>query len=1146
MGDTTSENFLRVIVDPDDACVDIVAVHGLNPFNTKFHAERTWTVHSDSDRGALWLRDFLPKQLPNARVMLFGYNSNVAFETSISGVREQASNLLNRLQLKRRDAANRPIVFIAHSLGGIVVKQALVETKLNPTYEVIGRLTYGIAFFGTPHQGSDKAGLGEIVATVTRAVRRDVPNSFMESLKKDTLFSNELIENFKHQLEDRHIISFFETKPYKKHGLKLGLIVDKKSATLGLPGTRETSIGLDSDHDEMCKFASADDDMYEQVAGNIIQLVERAVEDAKHRQRLADLALPIASPGDGNNRIAAQEQLKIAKDQLQAQVNLVQKRTSDMEQECHQLFRLTNSNRDITYEWYKDQVRERVDGTCMWLLEHKHFQSWLTRESGPLLITADPGCGKSVLAKYLIDYGLPQSSTICYFFFKDHDQNTVRQALCALLHQLFNQKLPLIKYALPYYIKHGKGLINSTRSLWEILQMAINNNEAGPVIVVLDALDECAELDFANLMQNIRSQVCSSRSKHSKLKYLLTSRPYNEITSKFRDLLEPFPSMRIPGEEDSETISQEVNRVITYRVNQLRTKDPTKGQMEGLSPEIKRHLKRRLQKITHRTYLWVHLMFDYLDKEDFKRTKKGVDSAITAFPRSINEAYEQILNKSKDDPIVRKTLCIMLAASRPLTLAEMNIAVNLDNKAQSIYDLDLESEEDFITHLRSWCGLFISVHDGNIYFLHQTAREFLLADLMSPSNVRPQLQWYQSITIQHAHAVFAEVCLLYLNLFNSGVSPPDTPDTTGSEVSQSVDWEALLDYAATHWVVHLRKGDMVDNSAMATATLKVCDPNVHEAWFDIYWEPPPYRPKEFTNLMMASFLGLKAVAMLALEGGAETEAKDSFGRTSLHWAAYEGHEAIVEMLLDKGVDINAHDANCGCTPLWLAASKGHESICRLLVYNGAHIDATDNCGQTPLLCAAMEGHCAVVNLLASDGADVEAKDKHGWTALLRASTNGHDNIVKLLTSKGAKLEAREELNGRTSLLCAAGEGHCSIVEIFLRHGADIEDVDKHDNTPLLLAAWSGYAATVEILLKSGANTESKDCLGGSSLLYAVENGHIATVQYLLDYGAKIESKDDRGRTVLQLAQLNHDEAIITLLQREQQKFYPRKRHRRTY
>jgi hypothetical protein len=77
--------------------LSIVAVHGLNPTNETFHAEDTW---KSGDK--LWLRDFLPELLPRARVLLFGYNSNVAFASSTAGVREQAENLLNRLWLKRK------------------------------------------------------------------------------------------------------------------------------------------------------------------------------------------------------------------------------------------------------------------------------------------------------------------------------------------------------------------------------------------------------------------------------------------------------------------------------------------------------------------------------------------------------------------------------------------------------------------------------------------------------------------------------------------------------------------------------------------------------------------------------------------------------------------------------------------------------------------------------------------------------------------------------------------------------------------------------------------------------------------------------------------------------------------------------------
>lgn len=136
-------------------------------------------------------------------------------------------------------------------------------------------------------------------------------------------------------------------------------------------------------------------------------------------------------------------------------------------------------------------------------------------------------------------------------------------------------------------------------------------------------------------------------------------------------------------------------------------------------------------------------------------------------PRTIYEAYEQILNKSKDHPIVRKTLCIILAADQPLTFSEINIAVNIDNTSPSFNDLDLEGEDDFKSRLRSWCGLFISIHHSKIYFLHQTAPEFLLRDVVSLTVIPPGVRWHQSITIRDANTVLAQLCVLYLNLFNT-------------------------------------------------------------------------------------------------------------------------------------------------------------------------------------------------------------------------------------------------------------------------------------------------------------------------------------------------------------------------------------------
>ncbi|KAL7949328.1 hypothetical protein V8C42DRAFT_350993 [Trichoderma barbatum] len=610
-----------------------------------------------------------------------------------------------------------------------------------------------------------------------------------------------------------------------------------------------------------------------------------------------------------------------------------------IEQMCHQLFRLTASDKDATYEWYKDLVEERVEGTCMWFLHHEYFQKWLQQGSGPLVVTADPGY-----------HGLPRSATICYFFFKDQDHNTIRQALCALLHQLFAQKSCLIKHATAKFRMDGKGLINSTESLWEVLRNAINDVQAEPVTIVLDALDE--------------SQFSETHLGHRKLKSL-TCRPYEQIVAKIYYLRKSFPNIHMPGEEESDTISQEINRVIAYRAERLSRKN-------SLSSEIRNYLENRLCETTNRTYLW--------------NTLKEVESIITTLPRSINEAYKQILNKSKDHPMVRKALSIILAATRLLTLSEMNIAVSMDDTVHTFYDLDLEHD----------------IISKRIYFLHQTARDFLLSDLSPPESIPPGRRWKHSITICEAHNIVADLRVLYLGLFN-------LPGAMG-EAGEPNNTHAFLEYSAKNWSTHLREAHIMDGSAILRSVSKICDVNMksYSAWFDLYWQTTGLQPtKQFTILMVASYCGHTALAKLCLEIGVDIEAKDIvFGRTPLLWAVIEGRDAVVKLLIEKGADISVNEH--GRTPLLWAAKQGHESITRLLLEVEADtevkadIEAKDNTyGQTSILMATSNRRVTALKLLLQNGANFEVKSKSGWTPLAWATARRDASIVKLLLEWGA-------------------------------------------------------------------------------------------------------------------------------------------------
>jgi pimeloyl-ACP methyl ester carboxylesterase len=102
----------------------IVIIHGLNG-----DATNSWT---NPETKAFWPKDFLPYDIPEARVLTFGYNAAAAFGNTTADIVDHAKDLLGSLVDKREeeDEKLRPIIFVAHSLGGIVVKQVRNGTEV--------------------------------------------------------------------------------------------------------------------------------------------------------------------------------------------------------------------------------------------------------------------------------------------------------------------------------------------------------------------------------------------------------------------------------------------------------------------------------------------------------------------------------------------------------------------------------------------------------------------------------------------------------------------------------------------------------------------------------------------------------------------------------------------------------------------------------------------------------------------------------------------------------------------------------------------------------------------------------------------------------------------------------------------------------
>lgn len=188
---------------------------------------------------------------------------------------------------------------------------------------------------------------------------------------------------------------------------------------------------------------------------------------------------------------------------------------------------------------------------------------------------ADPGCGKSVLARSLVDDELRDTDkhSICYFFFKDNeDQNNVSTALCALLHQLFGKRPQLLRYATTSWQWDGGELQQELDALWRIFIAAATDCRAGSITCVLDALDECRERERIRLISFLNqfyTRSFRSDQRGYQLKFLVTSRPYDEIVRGFRGIPDHLPTIRLLGEEQNDKISEEINKVIDFRVSKI-------------------------------------------------------------------------------------------------------------------------------------------------------------------------------------------------------------------------------------------------------------------------------------------------------------------------------------------------------------------------------------------------------------------------------------------------------------------------------------------------------------------------------------------------------------------------------------------------
>lgn len=256
---------VEVLKDCPYATVDICFVHGLTG-----NRESTWTAVGQSTP---WPKAFLPSMLDRARILTYGYDAYIVGKSVASGngLLDHAVNLLNDLTTyrKRHDTASRPLIFVAHSLGGLVCKVAILrsrnheETHLRGVFESLK----GIIFLGTPHKGAWMARWAMIPASALGLLKStnktllqvlETSSQYLEYIQAEFLGMLRYQQEMNRRIE---ITCFFEEMPLPV----AGTVVSKESATL----EGYSLMSIHANHRDMVKFPSMEENGLTRLVGEL-------------------------------------------------------------------------------------------------------------------------------------------------------------------------------------------------------------------------------------------------------------------------------------------------------------------------------------------------------------------------------------------------------------------------------------------------------------------------------------------------------------------------------------------------------------------------------------------------------------------------------------------------------------------------------------------------------------------------------------------------------------------------------------------------------------------------------------------------------------------------------------------------------------
>jgi len=249
-------------------------------------------------------------------------------------------------------------------------------------------------------------------------------------------------------------------------------------------------------------------------------------------------------------------------------------------------------------------------------------------------------------------------------------------------------------------------------------------------------------------------------------------------------------------------------------------------------------------------------------------------------------------------------------------------------------------------------------------------------------------------------------------------------------------------------------------------------------------------------LIEAARKGDLGACIQAIRDGADVTFQ-SCGLSPLFYAAFYGHNMIIDYLVNCGAKINEKNLT-GVTPLGKAIESGRgTATVQCLLKHEADPNIADSSGNTPLIKAVKNGDVALVKcLLANKATDVNRQNLEKNSALHEAAFKGIKEMVGSLLAAGANVNVQNS-GGKAPLHRAVSANHHEVVKTLLDNGAQINLQDSLGYTPCHYAAFFGLRECAECLVQHGASLELRDRISKKTCMeLAQERRHYSVVEYL--------------------------------------------------